>query len=123
MVLGKLPVPGRPSDLANSRAKAYCAHSAGGGFSTFLLSSITSLLFLTLWETVQYRLKYCLKEPLNPEQPMNVGLYKLDSCNFEKSSFVDGVGCQGWMRYCDDALFTINADLTKCLIHYDRSKS
>ena len=27
MVLGKLPVPGRPTNLDNSRARAYCALS------------------------------------------------------------------------------------------------
>ena len=30
MVLGKLPVPGRPTYLANSRARAYCACSGCG---------------------------------------------------------------------------------------------
>ena len=30
MVLGKLPVPGRPSYLDNSRARAYCACSSCG---------------------------------------------------------------------------------------------
>ena len=30
MVLGKLPVPGRPSYLAESRARAYCACSGCG---------------------------------------------------------------------------------------------
>ena len=30
MVLGKLPVPWRPSNLADSRAKAYCACSGCG---------------------------------------------------------------------------------------------
>ena len=25
----------------------------------------------SLWETVRYRLKYCLKGPLNPKQPTN----------------------------------------------------
>ena len=29
-VLGKLPVPGRPSNLADSRARAYCACSGCG---------------------------------------------------------------------------------------------
>ena len=38
---------------------------------TFLLSSVLSLLFLPLWETARYRLKYCLKGPLNPKQPTN----------------------------------------------------
>ena len=30
MVLGKLPVPGRPTNFDNSRARAYCAYSKGG---------------------------------------------------------------------------------------------
>ena len=30
MVLGKLPVPGRPFNLADSRARAYCARSECG---------------------------------------------------------------------------------------------
>ena len=36
---------------------------------TFFLSSISYLFFLPLWETARYRLKYCLKGPLNPKQP------------------------------------------------------
>ena len=54
MVLGKLSVPGRPSDLVDSRARAYCACSGCGWgffffFLTFLLSSIFALLFLPLF--------------------------------------------------------------------------
>ena len=30
MVLGKLPVPGRPTNLVYSRVRAYCAHSRCG---------------------------------------------------------------------------------------------
>ena len=30
-MLGKLPVPGRPTDLDYSRARAYCACSGCGG--------------------------------------------------------------------------------------------
>ena len=49
-VLGKLPVPGRPTDLDYSRARAYCACSRCGWglFGLFFLSSITSLFFLPL---------------------------------------------------------------------------
>ena len=36
---------------------------------TFLLSSILPFLSPSLWETAHYRLKYCLKGPLNPNQP------------------------------------------------------
>ena len=43
----------------------------GGVFWTFFLSSILSSLSPSLWETARYRLKYCLKGPLNPKQPPN----------------------------------------------------
>ena len=50
MVLGKLPVPGRPTKLDLSRTRAYCACSwcGWGLFGHFLLSSIFSLFFLSL---------------------------------------------------------------------------
>ena len=35
MVLGKLPVPGRPTYLDDSRARAYCACSGWGLFGHF----------------------------------------------------------------------------------------
>ena len=35
MVLGKLPVPGRPTNLDHSRARAYCACSRWGLFGHF----------------------------------------------------------------------------------------
>ena len=72
-MLGKLPVPGRPTNLNYSRARAYCAcNRCGWGVVwTFFLSSITSLLSPSLWETARYRLKYCLKGLLNPDQPTN----------------------------------------------------
>ena len=48
-VLDKLPVPGRLTNLAYSRARAYCACSRWGGVVwTFFLSAITSLFFLPL---------------------------------------------------------------------------
>ena len=48
-VLGKLPVPGRPTNLDYSRARAYCACSrCGWGCLDIFLSSITSLFFLPL---------------------------------------------------------------------------
>ena len=50
MLLGKLPVPKRPTNLDNSRARAYCACSRCGLFFFFSLSlsSIISLFFLPL---------------------------------------------------------------------------
>ena len=50
MVLGKLLVPGRPTNLNYSRATAFCAllKVRVGVVWTFFLSSIISLLFLPL---------------------------------------------------------------------------
>ena len=73
MVLSKLPVPGRPTTLDNSRARAYCACSRCGrglsGHFFFRVSFLSS--FSRSWETARYRLKYCLKGSLNSHQPIN----------------------------------------------------
>ena len=72
MVLGKLPVPGRPTILITVGQRPIAlAVGAGGVVWTFLLSSVLSSLSPSLWETARYRLKYCLKGPLNPKQPTN----------------------------------------------------
>ena len=73
MVLGNLPVPGRPKNLITVRQGpiALAVGAGGGGLDIFLLSSILSSLSPSLWETARYRLKYCLKGPLNPKQPTN----------------------------------------------------
>ena len=65
MVLGKLPVPGRPTYLDYSRARAYCACGGCGWglFGHFSLIYHLSFLSPSLWETARYRLKYCLKGP------------------------------------------------------------
>ena len=45
---------------------------AGGGcLDIFSLIYLFSFLSPSLWETARYRLKYCLKGPLNPKQPTN----------------------------------------------------
>ena len=73
MVLGKLPVPGRPTNLDHSRARAYFACSGVGGGCLDIFSLVFHFSFLSpsLWETARYRLKYCLKGPLSPKQPTN----------------------------------------------------
>ena len=68
MVLNKLPVPGRPTNLYYSGARAYCACSRCGWW--WFESFFSHLLFLfssslSLWESTRYRLKYCLKGPLS----------------------------------------------------------
>ena len=48
------------------------AVGAGGGcLDIFSLIYLFSILSPSLWETARYRLKYCLKGPLNPKQPTN----------------------------------------------------
>ena len=50
MVLGKLPVPGRPTILMREgQGPTALAVGAGGVVWTFLLSSIPSLIFLPLF--------------------------------------------------------------------------
>ena len=49
MVLGKLPVPGRPTNwITVGQGSIALAVGAGGVVGTFLLSSVLSLLFLPL---------------------------------------------------------------------------
>ena len=75
MVLGKLPVPGRPTIwMIVGQGPIALAVGAGGGggcLDVFTLFCPFSPLSPSLWETARYRLKYCLKGPLNPKQPTN----------------------------------------------------
>ena len=63
--------PGRPINLHNGRTRAYCVCSRCGGglFGHLSLVYHFSPLSPSLWEKALYRLKYCLKGPLNPKQP------------------------------------------------------
>ena len=73
MVLGKLPMPGRPTILITVGQRPI-ALAVGAGWFGHFYSHLSFLLFLPpLWETARYRLKYCLKGPLSPKQPTTVG--------------------------------------------------
>ena len=74
MVLGKLPVPGRPTIwFTVGQGPTALAVGAGGGcLDIFTLIYPFSFLSPSLWETARYRLKYCLKGPLNPKQPTEI---------------------------------------------------
>ena len=76
MVLGKLPVPGRPTIwISVGQGPTALAVGAGGGcLDIFTLIYPFSSLSPSLWETARYRLKYCLKGPLNKKQPTNQAL-------------------------------------------------
>ena len=74
MVLGKLPVPGRPTIrmIVGQGPIARTVGAGGGCLDIFTLLYLFSSHSPSLWETARYRLKDCLKGPLNPKhQPTN----------------------------------------------------
>ena len=86
-MLGKLPVPGRPTILITvGQGPTALAVGAGGGcLDIFTLIYPFSSLSPSLWETARYRLKYCLKGPLNPKQPTNQLLHDVDHLPVRRS--------------------------------------
>ena len=96
MVLGKLPVLGRPTNLDESRARAYCACSrCGWGLFGHFFSHLSFLFSfsLSLGETARYRLKYCLKGPLSPKTTNQPTDYHWSAFrNHEGSTFTEKVG-------------------------------
>ena len=100
-MLGKLPVPGRPTILiTEGQGPTAIAVGAGGGcLDIFTLIYLFSPLSPSLWETARYRLKYCLKGPLNPKQPTKPSFAKFVQMKFPGSKMVlrHGVlGSRGW---------------------------
>ena len=75
MVLGRLSVPGRPTDLYYSRTKAYFDFSRYGWglFGYFFSFANFSFLSASFWETGRNILEYCLKGSLKPKQPTSLG--------------------------------------------------
>ena len=65
MVLGKLPVPGRPTIwiIVGQGPTALAVGADGGCLDIFSLVYHFSFLTPSLWETTRCRLKYCLKGP------------------------------------------------------------
>ena len=56
---------------SRARPTALAVGAGGGCLDIFTLIYPFSPLSPSLWETARYRLKYCLKGPLNPKQPTN----------------------------------------------------
>ena len=81
MVLGKLPVPGRPTILitVGQGPIALAVGADGGGLDIFTLIYPFFPLSPSVGETARYRLKYCLKGPLNPK-PTNQNLFPKKKC-------------------------------------------
>ena len=71
MVLGKLPVPGRPTVwmIVGQGPIALAVGAGGGCLDMFTLLYPFSHLLPLSGGTVRYRLKYCLKRPKSPKQP------------------------------------------------------
>ena len=88
MVLGKLPVPGRPTIwITVGQGPTALAVGAGGGcLDIFTLIYPFFPLSPSLWETARYRLKYCLKGPLNPK-PTNQPTNTLQNPSFFQGNF------------------------------------
>ena len=57
-------------------ALAVGAGEGGGCLDILTLVYPFSPLSPSLWETARYRLKYCLKGPLNPKQPTNQASFR-----------------------------------------------
>ena len=79
MVLGNLPVPGRPTIwITVGQGPTALAVGAGGGcLDIFTLIYPFSPLSSSLLETARYRLEYCLKGPLNQKNPTNQPTYRI----------------------------------------------
>ena len=73
MVMGKPPVPGRPTIriIVGQGPTALAVGAGGACMDIFPVVYHFSFLTLSLWETARYRLKYCLNGPLSPNQPTN----------------------------------------------------
>ena len=67
------------------------AVGAGGGcLDIFSLVYQFSFLSPSLWETARYRLKYCLKGPLNPKQPTHTrNIKEQQKCTAVLRSIID----------------------------------
>ena len=109
MVLGKFPVPGRPTIwITVGQGPTALAVGAGGGcLNIFTLIYPFFPLSPSLWETARYRLKYCLKGPLNPKptnQPTNLNFFDERRWNGMKQKEQNNTGKQtrGFRRQKED---------------------
>ena len=91
-MLGKLPVPGRPTIwMTVGQGPTALAIGAGGGcLDIFTLIYPFYPLSPSRWEKARYRLKYCLKGPLNLKQPTN------QLCYYRKAPMSDFMGKMAW---------------------------
>ena len=105
MVLGKLSVPGRPTIwiIVGQGSTALTVGAVGGCLDIFTLIYLFSPLSPSLWKTARYRLKYCLKRPLNPKQPTNQPLNKMTARTLNRKKALNDfclTGGQIWLVGC-----------------------
>ena len=83
MALGKLPVPGLPTIWSTvGQGPIALAVGVGGGYSDIFIPIYPFIpLSPSLWDTARYRLKYCLKGPLNPKPTNQPSVYKFHNLN------------------------------------------
>ena len=79
MVLGKLPVLGRPTIwiTVGQGPTGLAVGAGGGGLDIFTLIYPFSPLSPFLWETARYRLIYCLRGPLNPKPSIHPSIKEM----------------------------------------------
>ena len=112
MVLGKLPVSGRPTIwiTVGQGPTALVVGAGGGCLDIFTLIYPFFPLSPSLWETARYRLKYCLKGPLNPKptnQPTNqmryLGRSAAGKSHGSQKMFSTSVMMKGVVGWCEGA--------------------
>ena len=125
MVLGKLPVPGRPTIwITVGQGPTALAVGAGGGcLDIFTLIYPFFPLSPSLWETARYRLKYCLKGPLNPNptnqptnQPTTVKVCLRGGLVHVRCAVYPFANIQYDVRYIDLQIYSMRCTCTMCHI-------
>ena len=93
MVLGKLPVPERPTMwmIVGQGPIALAVGAGGGSLKVFTLLYLFTLLSPPLWETARYRLKYCLKgRKTQNNQPTKINIQGRRKKLHSRKSAMDG---------------------------------
>ena len=114
MVLGKLPVPGHPTIwiIVGQGPTALAVGAGGGCLDIFTLIYPFFPLSPSLWETARYRLKYCLKGPLNPKQPTNQPTL-FCRVQFVFIALFCHTQCKFYYQFVSSFLYYISYDLQK----------
>ena len=110
MVLRQLPVPGRPTIwiTVGQGPTALVVGADGSCLDVFTLIYPFLSSFSLSWETARYRLKYCLKGPLNPKQPTNQATFSSEALTTFRSLVISPLGPSFQSKYC---MLLIHSDM------------